>query len=151
MVFSFPLRLAPERVPRLLVLSRPFACRALSPAPARLCLLALGGLRIVKTGINCFSLLTQRGRQKEQIKRPAFFIQSEGLACNQRACALYGISIQNLAKQVKNEKREKVDRGIRHNPSSYWPQLLKKILHLKGCYLLDCIRRYLGGVLSLFI
>ena len=74
MVFSFPpLRLAPERVPRLLVLSRPFACRALSPAPARLCLLALGGLRIVKTVINCFSLLTQRGSQKKQIKRPAFF------------------------------------------------------------------------------
>jgi len=31
-------------------------CRRLSPAPARLCRLALGALRFAKTVINCFPL-----------------------------------------------------------------------------------------------
>ena len=38
------------------ILTCPFVCRNLSPRYTRLCLLALGGLRFVKTIINRFSI-----------------------------------------------------------------------------------------------
>ena len=49
--------LHPPRTLRVLrLLSGTFVCRRLSPAPARLCRLALGALRFAKTVINCFPL-----------------------------------------------------------------------------------------------
>ena len=56
------------------VLSRPFACRERSPAPARLRSLALGGLRFVETVINCFSSLTRHGEpNKIRFRKKADF------------------------------------------------------------------------------
>ena len=59
-------------------------CRVRSPAPARLCALALWVTPFEKTIIDCFLCTNPAGGSQE--KRPfsngLFSIQSEGLACN---------------------------------------------------------------------
>ena len=59
-------------------------CRDLSPWYARLCSLALGGLRIVKTVINCFSSLTQQGEPEKSTCERLLLIRKLDISCRGR-------------------------------------------------------------------